>query len=114
MNKLKKITVGIIAMIMIIITMSTISTAYYVGQTVTLTKNDYFTNGNIFCMEHGQATKALMYYKVISNVLSLYLLKSKEFPCTALIFMFGSIFSFNFSKLLSISSKASTSKPFLA
>ena len=68
MSKLKKITVGIIAMIMIIITMSTISTAYYVGQTVTLTKNDYFTNSDIYCMEHSQSIKSLMYYNIISNV----------------------------------------------
>ena len=68
MSKLKKITVGIIAMIMIIITMSTISTAYYVGQTVTLTKNDYYTNANIYCMEYGQSVKSLMHYNVISNV----------------------------------------------
>ena len=68
MSQLKKILSIIVIALVIILGIVTISNAYYVGQNITLTQSQYLNSSNIFCMEHGQATKALMYYKVISNV----------------------------------------------
>ena len=68
MNRVKKIIVSIISMIIIILVMSTISTAYYVGQTLSLSQRQYLNSTNIFCMEHAQLTTNSMTYRVVSNV----------------------------------------------
>ena len=68
MSKLKKRLLTIAIVILAILGITTISSAYQVGQTISLTRNQYLSSSNIFCMEHTQSTKAQMYYRVISNV----------------------------------------------
>ena len=68
MSNLKKIVISIVVAIIAIIAFATSSSAYYVGQRVTITKNQYHNSNNIFCMEHGQSIKNQMSYTVISNV----------------------------------------------
>lgn len=68
MSKLKKITISIVLAIISIIAFTTVSSAYYVGQKLTLTSSNYLSSSNIFCMEHGQNIKSRMNYTVISNV----------------------------------------------
>ena len=68
MSNLKKIVISIVVAIIAIIAFATSSIAYYVGQRVTITKNQYHNSDNIFCMEHGQSIKNQMSYTVISNV----------------------------------------------
>ncbi len=68
MNRLKKIVISIIVTLIAILGFATISEAYYVGQNVTITKNQYYNSSNIFCMEHGQAISSVMRFRVISNV----------------------------------------------
>ena len=69
MNKLKKIVIILIVTLIAILGISTTSKAYYVGQNLTLTLNEYLKNGNIFCLEHGQALSwNKMYYRIASQV----------------------------------------------
>ena len=69
MDKLKKIVIILIVTLIAILGISTTSKAYYVGQNLTLTLNEYLKNGNIFCLEHGQALSwNKMYYRIASQV----------------------------------------------
>ena len=68
MSKLKKIAIAIIIAVITILGIYTISDAYYVGQSITLTKRQYKTSNNIYCMERLQSTINVMHYTVISNV----------------------------------------------
>ena len=70
MNKISKIILGLIILLIAIIALSTTSTAYYVGQRVGLTLADYNGNMNdLFCLEHNQRlVNSRMYYRVVSNV----------------------------------------------
>lgn len=68
MSKLKKIAIAIIIAVITILGIYTISNAYYVGQSITLTKSQYKTSNNIYCMESLQSTIDVMHYTVISNV----------------------------------------------
>ncbi len=68
MSKLKKIAVSIAISIMAILGIYTVSNAYYVGQSLTLTKQQYLSSSNIYCMEAYQSTISLMHYNIISNV----------------------------------------------
>ena len=68
MNRFKKIVISLIVAIIAILGINTISNAYYVGQNLQISYNDYISSNNIFCMEHNQRLKGVMNYKVISNV----------------------------------------------
>ena len=68
MSKMKKLIVGIITLLIGIFGMYSISNAYYVGQSVLVTFNDYEYSNNIYCMEHGQSLTSDNYYTVVSNV----------------------------------------------
>lgn len=68
MSKLKRIAITLAITIISILGIVTISTAYYVGQSITLTKSQYKNSSNIYCMERNQNTINIMQYNVISNV----------------------------------------------
>ena len=68
MSKLKRITISIVLIIIAIIAFTTVSSAYYVGQRITVTSSNYLSSSNMFCMEHGQSIKNRMSFNVISNV----------------------------------------------
>lgn len=68
MSQLKKIIVSAIIGILAILGIYTNANAYEVGQNITITYNQYKTNDNIFCAEHGQALKSSNSYKIISQV----------------------------------------------
>ena len=68
MSKLKKIVLSIIITLLGIIGISTLSSAYYVGQSISVSYTEYLNNSNIYCVEHGQALRAINYYKIISQV----------------------------------------------
>lgn len=67
-NKAKKIIISVIAMIVGILGFTTISSAYYVGQTIYVSYNQYATNQDIYCVEHGQALRGTVKYNIISQV----------------------------------------------
>ena len=67
-SKMKKFIVVIIITLIAILGMSSISNAYYVGQSITITYDEYANSNNIFCMEHGQALTYDNAYTIISNV----------------------------------------------
>ena len=67
-SKMKKFIVGIITTLIAILGMSSISNAYYVGQSIIITYDEYANSNNIFCMEHGQALTYDNAYTIISNV----------------------------------------------
>jgi len=67
-RKLKKIATSMIVTIVAILGIQSVSQAYYVGQNLVVTYNDYVTNGNIYCMEHGQALYSYNNYRIISHV----------------------------------------------
>ncbi len=68
MSRLKKIALTVAITVLAILGITTISNAYQVGQTISLTQSQYLNSSNIFCMEHTQHTISLMYYRIISNV----------------------------------------------
>ena len=68
MSRLKKITISIVLAIIAMIAFTTESSAYYVGQRLTVTSSNYLNSSNMFCMEHGQSIKSRMNFTVISNV----------------------------------------------
>ena len=69
MSKLKKSIIIAIIAIIAIFGITTTSKAFVVGENLTLTLTDYLQNGNIFCLEHGQALSwNAMYYRVASQV----------------------------------------------
>ena len=68
MSQFKKIIITLIVTIIAILGIYTISNAYYVGQNIQVSYNDYISSNNIFCMEHHQKLKGVMTYKIISQV----------------------------------------------
>ena len=68
MSKIKKISISILIGIMIIFGIQSISNAYYVGQGLTITYNQYINSNNIFCVERGQGLTSDNSYKIISKV----------------------------------------------
>ena len=68
MSKMKKVILSIIVALIGVIGISTVSSAYYVGQKLTVRYTEYLNNSNIYCVEHGQALRAVNYYKIISQV----------------------------------------------
>ena len=67
-NKTKKIVLIIIAMVLGILSFTTVSSAYYVGQRLSVSYWQYMSNSNIYCVEHGQALRNTVSYKIISEV----------------------------------------------
>lgn len=68
MSKIKKIAMGIMAGIIALLGFTTISNAYYVGQSIGITYREYANSENIYCVEHGQALKAYNSYTIVSQV----------------------------------------------
>lgn len=68
MSQFKKIIITLIVTIIAILGIYTISNAYYVGQNIQVSYNNYISSNNIFCMEHHQKLKGVMTYKIISQV----------------------------------------------
>ena len=68
MSKIKKLAVSIIIGIIAIFGIHSMSSAYYVGQSLKITYNQYASSNNIFCVEHGQDLTADNEYNIISNV----------------------------------------------
>ena len=50
-NKTKKIILTIIAMILGILSFTTVSSAYYVGQRLSVSYWQYMSNSNIYCVD---------------------------------------------------------------
>ena len=67
-KRAKMIIISVIAMIVGILGFTTISSAYYVGQTIYVSYNQYATNQDIYCVEHGQALRGTVKYNIISQV----------------------------------------------
>ena len=69
MNKTKKLLIAIIIMVTAILAYVNIAkAAYNVGQSVSVTYSDYLNDANLFCVEHNQALRGTLTYKVISEV----------------------------------------------
>ena len=69
MSKTKKILIGIIVMAFAILAFANIANAAYsVGQKVTITYSKYLNDPNLYCVEHHQALRGTLTYKVISEV----------------------------------------------
>lgn len=68
MSRTKKIILSIIIALVGLFCMSSISSAYYVGQDLTVTYSQYLNDPNIYCVEHHQALRSVNYYKIISQV----------------------------------------------
>lgn len=68
MNKVRRIAISIIIGMIAIFGIYSVSNAYSVGQSITVTYNQYASSSNIFCVEHGQALTADNSYKIVSNV----------------------------------------------
>ena len=75
MNKTKKILFSIILIIVMILGICITSNAYdsvnditHVGQQIYMTRNEYLSSNNIYCVEHGQVSALNGIYKVVSNV----------------------------------------------
>lgn len=68
MSRTKKIILSIIITIIGIISIATVSSAYYVGQDLAVTYSQYANDPNIYCVEHGQALRNINYYRIISQV----------------------------------------------
>lgn len=75
MNKTKKILFSISLIIVMILGICITSNAYssvnnisYVGQQIYMTRNEYLSSNNIYCVEHGQVSALNGIYKVVSNV----------------------------------------------
>ena len=67
-NKTKKIVLTIIAMVFGVLSFTTVSSAYYVGQRLSVSYWQYMSNSNIYCVEHGQALRNTVSYKIISEI----------------------------------------------
>lgn len=68
MKLYKKVIISIIVAIAIILGINSISNAYYVGERLQISYNDYINSNSIFCMEHHQSLYGVMNYRVISQV----------------------------------------------
>lgn len=69
MNKMKKALIALITIIIAIIAYTNIAkAAYAVGESITIDFSDYIEDANLFCVEHHQALRGTLTYKVISQV----------------------------------------------
>ena len=70
MSKVKKLLLGVIVMAIAILGYTNIAkaTSYTVGQSVPITYSTYINDADLFCVEHNQALKGRLTYKVISQV----------------------------------------------
>ena len=68
MNKLKKVSIIILMIILFLSAFYTISQAYSVGEELDITLQEYRSNPNIYCAEHGQKLRDIQRYKIISEV----------------------------------------------
>ena len=68
MQKMKKIVIAIIILLIAILTYTTISKAYSVEESVSIKYSDYINDPNLFCVEHKQSLRGTLTYKVISEV----------------------------------------------
>lgn len=68
MNRIKKITISLMLGIISILGFYTTVSAYSVGQRINISYNEYASNGNIYCVEHGQALRDSNVYTIISHV----------------------------------------------
>ena len=69
MSKIKKILIVMIIMAFAILAFANIANAAYsVGQSVTITYSSYLNDPNLYCVEHNQALRGTLTYKVISEV----------------------------------------------
>ena len=75
MSKSKKILLNLVLTILIIFGLCVTAYAYdsvnnisYVGQQIYMTRNEYLSSNNIYCVEHGQVSALNGIYKVVSNV----------------------------------------------
>ena len=68
MNKIKRRVISTLIGIIAIVGIFTTATAYYVGQSVGISIEQYRGNGNIYCVEHGQALADYNTYNIISQV----------------------------------------------
>ena len=68
MSNTKKIILSVVLAIIVIFGISTVSSAYYIGQYLTISYSQYYNNQNIYCVEHGQALRNRVTYRVISQV----------------------------------------------
>ncbi len=68
MNKITKLAISMAIAFLAVIGICASSNAYYVGQYLDVTYANYESNGNIYCVEHGQALRDHNYYRIISQV----------------------------------------------
>ena len=75
MSKSKKILLNLVLTILIIFGLCVTAYAYdsvnnisYVGQQIYMTRNEYLSSNNIYCVEHGQVSALNGIYEVVSNV----------------------------------------------
>ena len=75
MSKSKKILLNLVLTILIIFGLCVTAYAYdsvnnisYVGQQIYMTRNEYLSSNNIYCVEHGQVSALNGMYEVVSNV----------------------------------------------
>ena len=68
MSRTKKIIVSIIIMLLAILGFSNTSHGYFVGQKLSVSYWNYASSSNIFCVEHKQALRGTMTYRIISQV----------------------------------------------
>ena len=68
MHKMKKLVIAIMILLIAILTYTTISKAYSVGDSVSIKYSDYINDANLFCVEYGQSLSGKLTYKVISEV----------------------------------------------
>lgn len=68
MNKLKKISMIILMIIILVSMIDTVSQAYSVGDELNISYEEYLSNQDIYCAEHGQKLRANQKYKIISEV----------------------------------------------
>ena len=69
MNKIKRFIITIIFMIIAIVSFSTVSKAYNVGQYITINYNQYVSSSRLLCIQHGQRLWSEgRTYKVVSKV----------------------------------------------
>lgn len=68
MKQLKKVIVSAIVGMMAMLGIYTTASAYYVGQDLNISYDQYLSDGNVFCAEHGQALRSSNAYTIISQV----------------------------------------------
>ena len=69
MSRTKKLLIGMIVMALAILAFANIANAAYtVGQSVSITYRGYLNDPNLYCVEHNQALRGTLTYKVISEV----------------------------------------------